>query len=86
MVRFDGGKGFANKRGLGRHNRHVQTKFLWVQERIHEKDFKVVKIGTKSNISDIFTKCVTRVLLDKHLHAMGIEFPVDKSKFHKDVV
>ena len=56
---------FAKRRGLGK-NRHVATRYLWLQERIALKHLKVLKIGADDNPADIFTKCLSREVLDRH--------------------
>jgi hypothetical protein len=61
---------FAKRRGLGK-NRHVATRYLWLQERIALKHLKVLKIGTDDNPADIFTKCLSREVLDKHTKSMN---------------
>ena len=48
-------KAFGERRGLGK-NRHVQTKFLWIQERIATKDMRPIKINTKNNLADTMTR------------------------------
>ena len=60
---------FAKRRGLGK-NRHVATRYLWLQERVALKHLKVLKIGTDDNPADIFTKCLSREVLDRHTKGM----------------
>ena len=60
---------FAKRRGLGK-NRHIATRYLWLQERIALKHLKVLKIGTEDSPADIFTKCLTREVLDRHTRSM----------------
>ena len=60
-------KAFSSKRGLVRASRHVQTRFLWVQERIASGDLVVLKVGTDDNEADILTKSISRNLMQKLL-------------------
>lgn len=60
---------FAKRRGLGK-NRHVATRYLWLQERIAMRHLKVIKVATEENPADIFTKSLSRNVLDKHTEAM----------------
>ena len=46
---------FASRRGLGK-TRHIDTQFLWVQERIQAGDFTLHKENTNDNVGDLFTK------------------------------
>ena len=41
-------KGFATRRGLGR-QRHVSTRFLWLQDKVSKGDLKVVKLARQTN-------------------------------------
>ena len=51
-------KGFSTRRGLGR-QRHVSTRFLWLQDKVSKGDLKVVKVGTADELGDFLTKPVT---------------------------
>jgi len=52
------GKAFAERRGLGR-LRHVQTRFLWLQDRIAMKHLSLHKVLGTENPADILTKQLT---------------------------
>ena len=60
--------------------RHIQTQFLWLQERVNEGQLKVLPIRGKNNPADVFTKAVAGVLLsadatrsDDHLCQFGCQ-------------
>ena len=57
VVRTDssGGLAVGSLRGLGRF-RHVQTRHLWVQQRVQEGDLRLKKEPTDTNVSDAPTK------------------------------
>ena len=74
-------KSFANRRGLGK-QRHVETRYLWIQDRIANRSFLIEKVLGTRNVSDILTKAVTRQLLDEHLRSMGF-VDVTPSMLHK---
>ena len=61
---------FSKRRGLGK-NRHIATRYLWLQERIALKHLKVLKVGTYDNPADLFTKCLTQVVADRHGKRLG---------------
>ena len=46
--------GSCSRRGLGK-LRHIQTRWLWVPERVRSGDVSVQKIGTDSNLADALT-------------------------------
>ena len=41
--------------GVGR-VRHIQTRFLWVQERVRQGDLRVLQVQGSSNAADLGTK------------------------------
>jgi hypothetical protein len=53
-------KGMANRRGLGK-TRHIDTQYLWVQERLQAGDFTLLKEGTNDNVGDLFTKHLEQI-------------------------
>ena len=77
-------RGFSNRQGLGK-MRHVQTRFLWVQERVRDGHLRVLPIRGKNNPADIFTKAVAGTLREKHIKRMGFEHTI-ASGAHKAVI
>ena len=63
-------RAFASRRGLGK-QRHVMTRFLWLQERVRCKHPQIVKIRTDDKCSDILTKSVSQGTLEKHMKSMS---------------
>ena len=55
--------------------RHIQTRFLWIQERVGEGHIKIIAVPGARNVSDILTKAVSGALLRQHLKTLGFEFP-----------
>ena len=77
--------GTCNRLGLGK-SRHVQTRFLWIQEKLAEKAFELLKIDGKLNTSDICTKALPSEAAQRHLRAMGFEPLAGRSSIAKAVV
>ena len=48
-------KAMASRTGLGK-TRHVEVRFLWVQEALRGKRLEILKIGGRENPADIATK------------------------------
>jgi hypothetical protein len=69
-------KAMTDRLGVGR-VRHMQTRWMWLQERVHFGDLQVLHVGTKVNMSDVLTKVLTRLEQDKHLEAIGLIFPAN---------
>ena len=63
-------KSFASRRGLGR-MKHIQTRFLWIQERLALKHFVLNKVGTLLNRADVLTKQLSAKEMYGHLEAIG---------------
>ena len=74
-------KSFASRKGLGK-QRHVMTRYLWIQERVANKDVTILKVKGGDNVADIMTKVTNRPLLWKHMAKMGYVVK-DKSKLQK---
>ena len=77
-------RGFSHRKGLGK-MRHIQTRYLWVQERVHEGHLKVLPVKGTQNPADVLTKPVSGQLRKKHLERIGFVH-VSVSKEHKDVL
>ena len=65
-------KCFIERRGLGK-NRHIQTKWLWIQERLAAEDFRLAKVNTKKNLADLMTKALAGHEIRKHLESMNVK-------------
>ena len=63
-------KSFASRKGRGK-QRHVQTRFLWIQDHAAMNTFSISKVDGSENISDVSTKVTSGTLLAKHLAVMG---------------
>ena len=64
----------ADRLGVGQRTKHIQTRFLWVQERAQDKDLIVKKVHTSRNLSDLATKPVSSTVLDRHCSVAGLLF------------
>ena len=75
VVRTDSSSGLevSSRRGRGR-LRHVQTRFLWVQQRVQEGDLRLKMEPRNRNVSDALTKPLDERRMTNHMTAMGCEF------------
>ena len=64
--------GTCNSLGLGK-SRHIQTRFLWIQEKLAERAFELFNNDAKLNTADICTKALASEAVESHLKAMGFE-------------
>ncbi|CAK9017766.1 Retrovirus-related Pol polyprotein from transposon TNT 1-94 [Durusdinium trenchii] len=77
-------RGMCSRRGLGK-TRHVQTRYLWVQQKLKEKEFELVAVGTDKNVADLCTKPLSAETCWKHMHALGQFAKTGKSAAAKAV-
>jgi hypothetical protein len=61
----------VSRRGSGK-IRHIETKWLWVQEALSRKRFEVSKIDGKVNPADPLTKYLTFADLSAKLERIGL--------------
>lgn len=66
-------RGICSRRGLGK-TRHVQTRYLWIQEKVSNKEIRVEAGHTQSNLADLCTKPLPQEVCLKHMGTMGFEF------------
>ncbi|KAJ9558643.1 hypothetical protein OSB04_013257 [Centaurea solstitialis] len=59
-----------NKRSSG--PRNIDVKYFAVRENVRDKEIEVLKIGTKEQLADPFTKALPVEVFKKHVKAMGI--------------
>lgn len=64
-------RGMMGRIGSGR-VRHMQTRFLWVQERLRERQFQLYKVGTLENPGDVGTKNQPEEALRRLLPLCGL--------------
>ena len=76
-------RAFASRRGLGR-QRHVQTRYLWLQERVAAAHLSVQKVKTTHNVADILTKAAGRETLERHKRTIGLRH-VDAHSCQKEL-
>ena len=69
--------GIVLRRGLGR-VRHIDVSQLWLQEKVAQGVFHVIKVKSSENRSDALTKHVSRNDIDWHLKSTGQEEILEK--------
>ena len=74
-------RSFSSRLGLGK-QRHVMTRFLWLQDAVSTKRLEIRRVPTKENVSDILTKPCDATTLQKHLQKMNVQKVAISSK-HK---
>ena len=64
------GKAFSERRGLGR-LRHVQTRYLWLQDRIAMGHLKLLKVSGLVNPADVLTKALPAPKAQEYCRQFG---------------
>ena len=64
-------KAVASRRGTGKSTRHIQTRMLWLQERVAAKHLRFVKVATDSNPADMLTKTLGRSKVEEFCTEIG---------------
>ena len=64
-------KAVATRRGVGKSTRHIQTRLLWLQERVAEKHLRVQKVPTEENPADVLTKALPEARMKTLCEAVG---------------
>ena len=72
---FSSARAVAARRGSGKSTRHIQTRMLWLQERIAAKHLRVVKVVTEANPADILTKALGRAKVQQFCDEIGQTAP-----------
>ena len=72
-------KGAVSRIGLGK-ARHIQTRYLWLQERVAMSHLKVLHVPGKSNRADALTKSVPGVQMRNTMERSGYLYLTERSK------
>ena len=56
----------THRAGLGK-TRHIQTQYLWVQDKVQDKSLGVSKVHTQDNPADILTKHLKEDTMNEHI-------------------
>ena len=63
-------KAVASRRGADKSTRHIQTRMLWLQERVAAKHLRVAKVATEPNPADMLTKALVRSKVEKYVQRL----------------
>ena len=55
----------------GKSTRHIQTRMLWLQERVAAKHLRVVKVASESNPADMLTRTLGRSKIEEFCVEIG---------------
>ena len=69
------GKSIATRIGSSKKAKHIDLKYLFIQQLVQSGVLSIHKISTHDNPADILTKYVPAEVLNKHLYMAGIQCP-----------
>ena len=64
-------RAMCSRQGAGR-VKHMATRWMWIQERLRDRAFRLNAVPTADNVADIFTKATTRATMEKHCETLGM--------------
>ena len=64
-------RAIAQRLGVGK-VKHIQTRYLWLQEKVDTKQLEIASIPSADNHSDVLTKHVPAAVLERHLVTLGL--------------
>ena len=72
------GAAIGSRQGLGK-LKHVDVRFLWVQDYTRRKEISIWKVHTSLNFADILTKAISAMILRAVMIKLGFDFPPGRS-------
>ena len=69
------GRGMCQRTGVGQ-ERHLELRFLWIQERLRLKAFRLNKETTEEMTADILTNYCEWPKIEQHCATLNLRFPV----------
>ena len=70
-------KGMTARLGAGR-VRHLEAKFMWIQEKVRDKEIEVKKVKTDDNRADMLTKPLDAQRHHRLLSALPLRVPLER--------
>ena len=67
-----GATAVVNRTGLSPKTKHMQLRYLWLQELYTTRKLKLRKVGTLDNLGDVLNKHVTPQVLTRLLGRLGL--------------
>ena len=74
------GKSMATRYGLGKKTKHIELRYLYMQDLVSTGILKLAKVDTNLNCSDLLTKYLNAEVTSRHTDSLGIRDP--RGHFH----
>ena len=66
--------------------KHVQTRYLWVQERVARKALILATVASKENVADMLTKLLTWIDVQRHMTSMHLLYAEGRAGRAKQLI
>ena len=66
------GKSMATRQGVSKRAKHIELKFMFIQQLVQDGIISIHKVPSMDNLADILTKYTTREVLHWLLYGVGI--------------
>ena len=76
-------KSIVSRMGPGKRSKHIDLKFLFLQELILDGQVIIQKIPTADNQADLMTKYLTGDVTKRHAHALGVHPHAEVHEVHE---
>ena len=76
-------KSIVSRMGPGKRSKHIDLKFLFLQELILDGQVIIQKIGTADNQADLMTKYLNGDTTLKHAHGLGVHPHAEVHEVHE---
>ncbi len=70
--------GIVKRTGLGK-TRHIQVQYLWIQEKVANKEMEVQKVASDINPADMLTKHLRQELILRHLDTLNCGLDTERA-------
>ena len=64
----------TDRLGAGQRTKHIDTLYIWIQERVQDGDLSIKKVPTTKNCADVVTKPVSASVLQQDCKFAGLVF------------
>jgi hypothetical protein len=78
-------KGISKRTGTGK-IKHLDIQYLWIQQHIAMKNFRLAKVPGRRNPADLMTKYLDESTILKHVAAMNMKFESGRSSIAPGII
>ena len=65
-------KSLLSRSGPGKRSKHIQLKYLFIQDLIQDGQVAIHKVPTDQNVADLMTKYLSSEVTARHSQALGV--------------